>query len=120
MEFLRSRAFKIYLAATLAVSLLAVLIALVVGFSRRQEAPPTVPARPVEAESPFPLEPESLLLPSSWSSPRPVEPLFYRRPGRPWTYTRIEPFWTSPALIEYESLREKNDRAVRDFLEPLP
>lgn len=121
MEFLRSREFRIFLAATLAAALLALVITIVVvaaGGRRPSAELPEVPAAAPEPRQR--VDPESVLLPESWSMPRLSEPVYYRAPGQQWTYGRIEPFWIPPESVRYETVKKKSDDAVRAFLEPLP
>lgn len=119
-EFLHSRAFRIYLAISLGAALLAFLIALIVGLSLRPE-PRQLPREDLLADgSGLCCDPESIILPEAWSLPVEIAPLLSREYGQSWSYERIRPFWYAPEELEYRSLREECDEAVRVYLDSLP
>jgi hypothetical protein len=121
MEFLRSREFRLFIVISLGVLLLALLITIPAALiGRRRNAEPLPVSRTAAQPAAPVVKPESMLLPEVWNSPRPVEPVFFRKPIEGWNYSRIEPFWISPEMIRYETLKKESDRAVWEYLEPLP
>lgn len=127
MEFLHSRAFRIYLLATLAVTLVALVITLLIilisGRSRDggdDIAPSSSPGAASRLLSEQLPDPESLLVPQAWRSPGRVEPHFFREPGLPWTAGRLAPWWTPPREVLQEAVEAKSDRDVRSYLDQIP
>jgi hypothetical protein len=121
MEFLRSREFRLFIVISLGVLLLALLITIPAALiGRRRNAEPLPVSRTAAQPAAPVVKPESMLLPEVWNSPRPVEPVFFRKPIEGWNYSRIEPFWISPEMIRYETMQKESDRAVWEYLEPLP
>jgi hypothetical protein len=121
MEFLRSREFRLFVVISLGVLLLALLVAIPAAFIGRRRNPDPVPvSRAASPAAPPMVKPESLLLPESWNSPARLDFVYYRKPVDGWNYSRIEPFWVSPEMICYETMKKESDRAVWNYLEPLP
>lgn len=124
MEFLQSRAFRIYLTVTLSVAVLALLVTIVVALASSAHVPQrsriTSPQPQSVTGKKTQIAPESMLLPQSWKSPDTVELIPYHQSSGTWDDERIKPFWVAPGQVEQESLQKKSDEAVEQFLGTLP
>ena len=114
MSLLESRWFRIYLLGVAALALVAVLITVAVGLSRRPEmepAPAAKPAAPLKF-SDFMIEDPVPLDTPDWQLARP--------PREKWEREEIMEFWIDPVELGIEQLGGENDRMVADFFESVP
>ncbi|GAB6091271.1 hypothetical protein [Spirochaeta dissipatitropha] len=118
---------KLIVRATLAVSVLIVVLLLIIsafsGRSDRNRQPAAVAAPQVL--SPLeqiigPLQLHHFIIPNPEEQYMNPQIIPFRETGSPWSEEEIEPFWLDPLMIGLEETTKENRRLIQELYENIP
>lgn len=116
MSLFDTRWFRIYLLGVVGAALIAVVITVMVGLSRRPRIEPApMPQRPPAVTlklSDFLIDDPVPLDEPDWQLTRP--------PRQKWEREEVMEFWVDPVEMGIEQLGGENDRMVADFFDAVP
>ncbi len=114
MSFFQSGEFRVIVFITLGITIIAVIITLIVGLSRRPE--PILVEHEQNSEklylSDFLLEESEIINDFSWKEARPVK--------ESWSPEEIEFFWHDPGKAGIDQLSRENDDLIRQYFDVIP